>query len=191
MKLRFQSVNASPPGGCYSYGVGDDVVESSTRSGICQKARELRRKHGLPVAGDCFQYVMEYMCPRLPSGFCTQPSQVRYLRAEDVKANTARLFGAALAARDDIASRMQVCVECPKHTRNGFCVDCTGLLDWIYRGFNGRRLAIPHDRALGVCMCDDVLAAAGASVLKRPLAPGVSYPERCWRLTQEQNHGQA
>ena len=181
MSVRFRNPRATPPGGCYEYTLQGETVSSRNRYDACRQVRDLRARHGLPTAGDGMSYLMEQMCPQLPDGFCTKPSQVRYVKAQDVKANTARLFAMRLAAADDIERRMEACVACPRQTRQGFCVDCTGLLDWIYRGFGGRRGKLPADRALGVCLIDEVLAAAGASVAGLPLKPGAAYPAECWR----------
>lgn len=180
--VRFNSPRSTPPDGCYEYSAGGELVSSKNRNEIAKLTRDLRVKHGLPVIGDPFRYVMEYMCPSLPDGFCTAPSTVRPLRVAVVKEKTAALFPRALAINDEIERRMACCVECPKQTRRGFCVTCTGLLDWIYRGFSGKRGKLPADAVLGVCLCDEVLAAAGASVASRPLSDGVEYPETCWRL---------
>lgn len=183
MGARFSNVNATPPGGCYEYSLdGQTLVSGRSRFDITAKARRLREAAGLPVIGDPFRYVMEYMCPRLPSGFCTTPSKVKSLRIQEVKDNTAKLFSARCATTDVIESRMVACVSCPMQTRQGFCVDCSGLLDWMYRGYGGRRPPLPEDRILGVCACDVVLAAAGATVAARPLTDGAEYPDACWRL---------
>ena len=183
MGVRFQTASATPPGGCYEYAIGDDVVVSKNRFEMLRKVAELRTKHGLPTVGDGMKYLMEYMCPRLPDGFCTKPSAVKSYRVEEVKRDTAGLFTAMLAASDDIERRMEVCVACPSHTTRGFCVDCNGLLEWLYRGFTGRRGRLPADKVLGVCYPDGVMAAAGASVACRPLKAGAEYPSTCWRLS--------
>jgi hypothetical protein len=183
--VRFQSIHATPPGGCYEYSLNGETVTSLNVFDICAKTRHLRSKHGLETPGDGMRYVMEYMCPGLPNGFCTTPSTVKQVKAEKVKANTALLFSQISAPMDVIEKRMEACVECPQHTRRGFCVDCTGLLDWVYRGYQGLRGKLPADRALGVCLCDEVLAAAGATVDSRPLVTGIEYPEKCWRKPKE------
>lgn len=182
MATRFISTNATPPTGYYEYGIDGDTVNARDIVAITRLARDLRAKHGLPPATNPFRYVMEYMCRFLPNGFCTEPSSTKALRGPEVKENTRRLFKMRLEPSDVIEKRMVICSSCPKHTRRGFCVDCTGLLEWIYRGFGTRRPQLPADRALGVCVCDEVLAAAGASVAGRPLTEGAEYPEGCWRV---------
>lgn len=181
MSGRFQTVTATPPGGCYEYSVDGETVVSRNRHDACRKVRELRAKHNLPTYGDGMSYLMDYMCPRLPDGFCTKKSSIKYLRADEVKRNTVMLFGSRLAASDDIERRMEACASCPRHTREGFCVDCTGLLDWMYRGFGGRRGKLPADRALGVCVCDEAMAAAVASVAEPRAKAGAAYPSNCWK----------
>jgi len=181
---RFQTVTSTPPGGFYEYELDGDRVVSRNRLDMLRQVRDLRIRKGYPVIGDGMAYVMEFMCPRLPDGFCTTPSSVRGVRVDEVKRDTALLFPSLLAASDDIERRMEVCVGCPAQTTRGFCVECNGLLDWLYRGFSGRRGRLPADNALGVCLCDGVMAAAGASVSDRPLKPGAIYPECCWRTAR-------
>lgn len=189
MGVRFQTVSSTPPGGCYEYAIGDDVVVSKNRFEMLAKVRDLRAKHGLPTVGDGMRYLMEYMCPLLPDGFCTEPSAVKSYRVEEVKRDTAGLFQAMLAPSDDIERRMERCVSCSAHTTRGFCVDCNGLLEWLYRGFGGRRGRLPADKVLGVCYADGVMAAAGASAASRPLKTGSGYPPACWRLEEAIKNG--
>lgn len=177
---RFKTRNAFPPGGCYEYAVGSDVVYSKSLSEITAKASELRRRHGLETIGDPFRYVMDYMCPRLPNGFCTSPSAVKVLRAEEVRGNTAKLFPLRCVTTDEIERRLSVCVKCEKHATRGFCMGCTGLLDWIYRGFAGRRPVLPPDQATGACAVSSELVAASATV-DRPAEDNPAYPDGCWR----------
>jgi hypothetical protein len=179
---RFRGVYNTPPTGFYEYEVEGKRIQSRSRLEACMLVSNLRQDLGLPVVGDGMSYIMEYMCPRLPDGFCSQPSQIKRLAIEDVKRDTAALFPMRVAASDVIETRLVKCSECPEQTRNGFCVDCNGLLDWVYRGFSGKRGKLPPDRALGVCKCDGVMAAAGASVEGLPLKTGVTYPEGCWRI---------
>lgn len=184
MAVRFQNPNSTPPGGTYECCVGDDCVSSRNRYEACRLVRDLRRRHGLPVIGDGMRYIMEFMCPRLPDGYCNRPSGIKRLLVDDVKRDTAALFQLRCAPSDDIERRMEICSACDCHTRRGFCVDCTGLLDWIYRSYGPRRGRLPADNALGVCLCDGVLAAAGATPAERPLKAGAAYPGGCWRISK-------
>ena len=180
MAVRFRTTDAYPATGYYEYSVEGETVTSKSKSAISLLAEGLRRRHGLDVVGDPFAYVMEYMCPRLPDGFCTKPSTVKYIRADEVKAKTASLFGARSVTSDEIEKRLSVCVSCPKHVTRGFCMGCSGLIDWIYRGFGGLRPKLPPDQATGVCAVSLELVAASATV-DRPAEGGAEYPDTCWR----------
>ena len=170
-----------PPTGAYEYALGGDVVASISRTEICSKVKEIRDRHGLPTIGDGFAYVMEYMCPRLPDGFCTTPSTVKYLQADKVKLRTIPLFSLPCATADVVDKRLMACVACPHNIKRGFCVTCTGLLTWVYRGFGGRRPGLPGDQATGACAVDEVMVAAAVSVDGAPLRENVVYPPGCWR----------
>jgi hypothetical protein len=184
-KPRFISIHATPPGGMYEYAIGDDVVRDRSRFRIAELAGKLREKHGLPASHDPFIFVMEYMCPRLPDGACTQPTSIHTIKASVVKANSLPLMKMPCATSDVIEQRICTCVSCPMHRTKGFCMDCTGILDWIYKEFGPRRPQLPVDHATGVCECDLVLAAVSASVADLPPVAGVEYPAGCWRTAKE------
>ncbi|MBM4043558.1 MAG: hypothetical protein FJ279_00440 [Planctomycetes bacterium] len=181
--IRFRNIFSTPPSGIYEYELDGVLVQDRTRVGINAKVRELRASKGLATQGDGFAYVMDWMCPRMPNGFCGAPSSVPAVEVRVIKANTASLFGARLAPSDVAERRLEQCVQCPEHTRRGVCIDCTGLLEWVRKGMPGRG-ALPADNASGACLCDEVLAAAGASVATRPLLDDGGYPQGCWRLTE-------
>jgi len=181
IKPRFRSKFVTPPTGFYEYEVDGRRVTHKTRLEACRLVLQLRQELGLPCIGDGMEYIMEYMCPRLPDGWCNQPSEVKRLFMNDIKTDTAALFPLRVATSDVIERRTVTCSACEEHTRAGFCVDCNGLLDWMYRGFSGKRGRLPADRVLGLCRCDGVMAAAGVTVAERPVKDGVTYPEGCWR----------
>lgn len=181
---RFVSIHSAPPGG-YSYAIGDDVVTSMNRIDIAKKAKALRIKHGLPVRGDCFQFVMDYMCPFLPDGFCNSASSVKYMSPQEVKASTQNVFHMPIEPVDTIQKRLEKCFTCPRHSTRGVCPTCTGLIHWVVAGFGGRRPELPHDVACGVCSVDKMLVAATASVAPFGLTAGAEYPEHCWRKGPE------
>ena len=180
MATRFKSRNATPPTGCYEYELDGVTVTSKSRFDIARKVADLRRSHGLITSGDPFAYVEEYMCPRLPNGFCSQPSKVEYIHADEVKRNTAALFHRPCVTVDVIESRLATCLSCPKHVTRGFCMGCSGLIDWIYKGFAGRRSRLAPDQATGVCSVGLDLVAAAASIDAVPVT-GAGYPDNCWR----------
>ena len=187
MSTRFRSRDATPPTGCYEYSVGGETVTSRSRMGISGMALALRAKHGLESVGDGFSYVEEYMCPFLPNGYCTEPSTVNPVRIEEVKVRTAAVFGMTCATSDVISERLAICAACPGHVTKGFCMgSCSGLLEWIYKGFGGRRGRLPADFGMGVCPHDlmFVVALATLDFSNYPPRRGEAYPSGCWR-TQE------
>lgn len=188
MSVRFKTPNATPPIGCYEYECGGEYVSSRSKREICNKVSALRKALGLPVHGDPFRYVMEYMCPRMPNGFCTEPSAVQTIKGDDVKRVTARLFDQPCVTSDEIERRLTVCMSCGGHVTRGFCMGCSGLIDWIYKGFGGRRGKLPPDSASGVCSYSLELEAASASV-DRPQVPGDAFPDNCWRKLKEAGNG--
>ena len=184
MSDRFTNLRATPPGGWYEYALPrapDAVARDTMKSGICAKVREMRAAAGLETVGDGFQYVMDYMCPRLPDGFCSKPSSVPDVGVDRVKSRTAALFSLPQAVAEEVERRLSLCIGCPRHVTRGFCMTCTGFLDWIYAGFRGRRPRLPPDLATGACSCDAAFTAATATVASFPLAEGADYPARCWR----------
>lgn len=182
---RFRSLHATPPGGMYEYAIGDDVVRSRSKSQISAMANELRVKHGLATSHDPFIFVMAYMCPKMQDGFCDQPSAAKTIRAADVKRVTAPLLRLPCATSDIINNRLFKCVNCPSHKTKGFCMDCTGILQWIYREYGTRRPILAVDHVTGVCECETALVAVIASVADRPLVEGAGYPAGCWRTAKE------
>lgn len=186
---RFKSRFSSPPDGVYEYELDGERVQSRSRAEIRQKVKALRASKGLETIGDGLNYVMAWMCPRLPDGFCTEPSTVKYLSATTVREKTQQVFPLALVPSDEAERRMEYCVnECELHSRKGFCLDCTGLVNWVLSGFKGRRGALPADRATGVCPIDETLVMASASVNAE--APSdAQYPEGCWRRKLQKREG--
>lgn len=182
---RFKSIHSTPPGGWYEYAVEGEVIRDRSRFRIAAAANKLRAKYGLSQSHDPFQFVMEYMCPRLPDGFCSEPSSVRTIRAAEVKLNSAPLMKLPCETYDAIEKRIVKCVECPKHRTQGFCMDCTGILTWVYREYGTRRPQLSIDHMTGVCECELALTVVSASVAGRPPVDGVQYPEGCWRTAKE------
>jgi len=189
-KPRFKSINATPPGGMYEYSLNGRLVRSRSRIDIARQVKYLHHKAGLPVLGDGFPHVMDYMCPHLPNGFCTEPTKIKSAQVHEVKQRTQTLFGMRLLPADEIQRREEICIACPKHQHRGFCPSCTGLHTWVKAGFGGHRPDIPHDIACGACPEDNYLITASASVADLPETEGADYPENCWRRQpKEDTHG--
>lgn len=184
MAPRFKTQDAFPPSGYYEYSEGGQTVSARTRTAIATLASDLRRRLGLPTVGDPFRYVMAYMCPRLPDGFCTERSDNTYIKAAEVRSATARLFGSKTVTTDEIERRLSICLRCPSHVTRGFCMGCSGLLEWVYKGFSGMRPKLPPDPATGVCRVSLELVAASATA---DLPKSDGYPDGCWRKAEVSN----
>jgi hypothetical protein len=169
---RFRTWQATPPGGWYEYALDGEVARARTIAQIARLATAIRSKKNLVTIGDGFAYVMEYMCPRMPDGFCVKPSAVIGVRADEVKRRTMPLFRLPSVTSDVIETRLSSCIGCPMHMTRGFCMDCTGFMSWIYAGYGGRRGALPPDHVTGVCVCDMAFAAAVATASGAPLTEG-------------------
>ena len=187
---RFQSINATPPGGLYEYELNGVYVSARSRFDISREVRRMHAAAGILTLGDGFPHVMAYMCPKLPNGFCSEPSTIKMIHADQVKAKTKTLFNLPLVPVDIISKRLNKCVNgCPNHRVRGFCPTCSGLTTWVARGFSGNRPALPYDMGCGVCTEDLMLVAASASVVEFPETPGAKYPEGCWRRQKEVPNG--
>lgn len=180
---RFKSPGATPPGGVYEYELNGEVVRDRSNIRIALLVERLRTKHGLPSIGGGMRYVMEYMCPKLPDGFCTTPSSNPPIRASDVKLATVPCFAKPVATSDVIEERIATCVACKEQRTSGFCMDCGNLLGWVYEAFGTRRPRLPADHVTGVCQCDKTLVVASASVADP--ASEIQYPANCWHKTTE------
>ncbi len=180
MSARFVNHDYLPPGGKFWFDDGPVHIETRSRFEMTNAIRTYLRKTGQPVPHDPFDLAMACMCPHLPDGVCDKPSGVKIVRMDEVKDNTRKLFRPCpQAAYDDISARLATCHSCPEHDRN-FCPGCTGLPEWISRGFGGDRRPVPADLASGICKRDHVLVSAAATPAD-PAKLGEGAPNGCWR----------
>ncbi len=177
-KQKFKSIDYHPEHG---YDYADDLgsFHDSTKLGICEKVRKHFVATGRMPPGDPFLHVMNYMCPRLPDGTCTEPSRFKFTTIEQIKVNTRKFFGQPMATFDDIEARLLICQSCDKHRRD-YCPGCTGFGRWIEAGFGGRRSALAIDEVCGICSVDETMVAAAATP-KAVVAIGQEAPDVCWR----------
>lgn len=169
-----------PPGGVFHYQLGADFVSAPSRLQICSKVKALHLKHGVPCPPDPWEMIMDHMCRKLPSGYCTEPVEngVKMYTVADIKENTKKLFGRMVADPAAIRDRLQTCVGCPMNKRS-LCPTCTGLLPWILSG--SRRAKISADDFVSVCAADAVFISALASVETQGDVAPTACPETCWR----------
>jgi hypothetical protein len=177
--MRFVTYNTMPPGGVFFFQLGADYVSAPSRIQICAKVKALHLKHGVPCHPDPWEMIMDHMCQRLPSGYCTEPVEngVKMYTVADIKANTQKLFGKMVADPASIRDRLSVCVGC-KLNKRSLCPTCTGLLPWILSG--SKRAKVSADDFVSVCAADAVFISALVSVEQEGKAPE-TCSDNCWR----------
>lgn len=179
--MRFLSYHLTPPEGVYFYELEGEAISSTSRPQICVMAKELHRRHGVPLPGDPFESIMAFMCRTLPPGYCTgtapAPDGPRFT-ANEVKRRTEKLFGLPAADPVRIRERLLVCAGCPCN-RKTTCPSCTGMLDWVIRNMASRS-RIPADDFVYVCSASGVFASALATVDDPGGVPD-GTPDTCWR----------
>jgi hypothetical protein len=181
VRNRFKSPNYRPDDGWYWYTDGEVELRDMTRYGITLKVASHLRAKGVRPPPDPFVLVMDCMCPHLPNGVCREPSAVKHVSMNEIKANTVKFFGRPAAAYDVISDRLSKCHTCAQHDRR-FCPGCTGLPEWVSRGFGGARKPLPADLASGVCKLDCTLVSGAATPDDvTPFRLGEEAPDGCWR----------
>lgn len=168
--LQFKVKNVVPPGGKYPYLVPETGTEISTYSlgetefKVAQHYRALR----LPVPGDLHARIEDYICRRVPAGFCFgdddgQPrariASLRTIREATEQHLATRIH--ALVYPGVAEDRAGCCGKCEDNDR-GMCSSCTGLKSWAQQRVRPRRTRL--DDWLGVCAQDLVLNLAKVHV---------------------------
>lgn len=177
--VRFKSTMCPPPGGMFYLEVGGERVQSRDWFEMRRLAAQLLAKHGdrrTPEAA-----VAEFMCPDMPSWYCTAGGRSTIMSAE-ARENAKPYFSKHLVAVDEMARRLTACRSCPKHSRN-VCLTCTGHLQWLLAGFGGRRPRLPEDSLSGLCLSAKTFEIAPTSV-DGELPAWEDVPDCCWRNTK-------
>lgn len=175
--MRFNSVNAYPPGGLYFFEYEGEHVQSTSRPQIESMVKALFEKHGKEAPFAPFDLVMAHMCPSMPSGFCDGAPTPR-IQIAQVKENTRKLFGKKVAPPVVIRERLHVCLGCKENTKT-VCPECCGLLDWVLKGL-GNRTKLPADNFAFVCRPAQTFVSALVSV-ESPGEIPEGCPATCWR----------
>ena len=175
----FRSTLSTPPGGEWFWDDGDAFIHSrSYQDAVDALARHFREKG---VAKDPAVALAEYMCARMPPGFCRGAAGSREpTLAELVEATRAACDGRPLADAVTIQRRLEACAACGKCTRP-VCVPCRGVDAAVYGFFGGRRPPVPADRKSGVCSVFGAFAMGLASVDGAQATPSGDVPDACWR----------
>lgn len=175
---RFVSPMTPPPGGKYFLEIAGERVEAPNWPLMHQKAAALMAKHGVnrPVEW----VVAEYMCPYMPDWYCRGSAARTVVRDREAWNNAQPYFRRDLVTFDKVSERLRICADCPKHSREGSCTTCSGILNKILAAFGGRRPQVLEDKAAGVCLCARTYESVVASV-EHGEDPWDGTPDGCWR----------
>lgn len=176
----FQNTMSAPPGGEWFWEDKETFIHSPSYSDVIDAIRRRFREKG--VSRDPAEALAEYMCPRMPRGFCrgafarmkSEPKVSDY-----VNATIRKCLGRDVEDVATIQRRLEVCDTCPK-CRRPTCVTCRGIDKAIYKVFEGRRAVLALDPRSGVCSCDGTFTMGVASVRQDGSALE-GAPDTCWR----------
>jgi len=175
----FASIASAPPGGKWFWEDGNVLFESPSYDEVTGRIRAYFLEKG--IARDASAALAEYMCPRMPAGFCRGFSGTARKTANQVLADSAPYFSMPLATADVVQRRLERCFACPSCSHN-VCMTCRRMDEKVRTGFGGRRAKIPADRSSGVCTCAGAYAMAVASVVFDKDSPAwEGTPDTCWR----------
>lgn len=182
MSATFRSTVTAPPGGVWFWeSDGAFVSSTSYRDAIDRIRTALLAKGDRTDPRDA---LADYMCPRIPPGFCSGYSGPRAKVHRDYLEEAAKLRGMRIADAMTISSRLDRCATCPacEHT---VCLGCRGIDDRVRLLFGGRRAILPQDRHSGLCGPAGTYAMAVASVVY-PVGDRVweGTPGSCWRYDE-------
>jgi hypothetical protein len=179
--LRLLNPFTRPPSGQYEYSIGDQCVTARSYYEFTHRVVELHNRLKVAMTEDVDTTIARYLCPRLPDGYCSQPSAVKMISIDAIKAKAYPYFTKKIEPRDTIESRLSICANCPCNSRS-VCLSCTGLDSWIRLNFRSQRDRMPQDAGVGVCLCAETLAAVVATVAYSADEPvWNNTPDTCWR----------
>ena len=172
---------AAPPGGLWFWEDGDHLVSTpSDQEAIDQIRAILVEKGDKRSPSDA---LAEYMCPRMPRGFCMNFTGPSVETTRDLIDRALPYASRNLAMANIIQTRLDRCASCPM-CRHDTCISCRRIAPDIYALFGGRRPSLPADRKSGVCKCAGTYAMAVASVLySSDEQTWEGTPTTCWRFT--------
>lgn len=180
MAIALRNKFTKPPEGVYTYDLLGECVSARTYFEFAARVADLHKRKNVP-APDVDRTIAEYLCPRLPDGYCTKPSAIKMVSIQEIKDKAQQYFKKPVLPRDSIEKRLGICANCPCNSRV-ICLSCTGLDTWIRVNFRNQRDRLPLDAGVGVCTCAETLAAVVASVEydgADPVWP--TTPDNCWR----------
>ncbi len=192
-----QSGVTPPCGWLYEFEHEGEVFtfQASMRVDLFQQLRSWYGKKKLEWPGDkeMTARVEEYICARVPLGFCkggkdrphTPMFSVQSIRAA-TQLFTSRMFKGDdfFVSQDEANRRALTCANC-KFNTHGFCVSCAGSgVQDLFVSFVRAGRKTEYDNVLDVCkVCGCLLRCkvlVSMDILKELPKPKGGYPSNCW-----------
>ncbi|HUU93622.1 MAG TPA: hypothetical protein VM238_20720 [Phycisphaerae bacterium] len=179
----FKHQNSVPPGGRYFFEVPEtrEYFASPSQGRLLQILEQHYGANKLPCPENLWELVVDFMCRRLPAGFCNGGDpEVKVLTLDAVRERTRAVRRGRPQVDDGVAAkRAQICAACPHNDRT-LCPTCVGLVDWALQ-LVGRQRRAEHTW-LGVCALDCSAIAAKVYVDGVWCPPTETQPPECWML---------
>lgn len=181
--MDFRVRNVVPPGGRYFYTVPETgyYVEAMTETDVINSVTRHMRENDVPLPEDLGACIRDYMCHRLPQGFCfggDRAAGIKIYTTAEIKDNTRYLVQRGVSQPPGVArDRAETCGKCRWNDRS-VCPNCSGLVAWATRLVGGRQTG--YEQVLGICAVDGVLVAAKVFTDE---TGAEGYPAACWRNT--------
>lgn len=172
--LKFRNPQMRPMGGRYFYRVPETGVnlERLSMDQLLAALREHYALNSIPAPAELPAIVEDYMCARLPEGFCTGTGErkLHFLSLHDIRENTLRAMKRGLVDPAEAKRRLSIVMESPTNDR-ALCTSCAGLVQWAKRLVNR---PLPGDEWLGVSTEDFTALTARIHFADDPAQP------MCW-----------
>lgn len=185
--MKFANDRTVPPGGQYFYQVPETqvVITSLTRVDFFDMIRKHYGENGLVCPKDIEDVALDFMCRRLPKGFCQGEGKLvgTIITMSQVRQKT--MDAAAITGRvtpGEAKRRALICGACPMNDRSS-CPTCSGVNAWAGR-LGGVRVP-GGDTYLGICRADGLAMSAGVALESAPVTGEV--PDQCWRKAKNDN----
>jgi len=187
--LNFRVKNIVPPGGQYFYEVEGVQLTMPSRMKLREAVYQVYRKAQEAVPDNLEALMEDYMCRRLPEGFCTGTDdgrpRAKVATIQGIRRDTENMVSLSTGFAPPTKSKFNAtkCMSCPMNNRN-MCTTCSGVNAWA-----SRRVGRPDTPAifnwLGICEVD--VTALAAKVHLEGLPNNDEYPDTCW-VREDANH---
>ena len=183
---KFRNLRVVPPGGVYFYEVPETraYLKHPSRRGLATAVSDHYRTNRLPAPPNLDALIQDFMCRRLPDGFCTGGGpDVKIVTLRGVREATAKLLSRAgfPATPGEARQRAAVCGSCKLNDRT-LCPTCVGLVSWGLKQV--RQPALGFEGWLGVCGVD--ISAVSAKVYVKSGEASSGHPANCWMKNSEE-----